>query len=401
MTAVAVEQPTVVQTRRGVPWKTVLLLGIPMAYADGYWLTSLRGAVGAIARTQGPFSSWLRESTLSVPLFVLGVLAAVTIALRLFGAKRRSWRTVVATSGLIVLAGTLVGIGILALSSGYDYVLQSHQLTRMNQIHPMCLTQGCLEVMQGKSLWLQMHSVGYGAILVLITNLVVVAWIVAMMGGRVALAKNRPESSRGLMGRTPDARVDRLVVLLALILVAAAIVHAAVMPAFVGLWAVGGLAVSSLAAVQLLVAAWLLVAPGRWAYIAALGVTLVPLTLWVVSHTLGMAVAPGVRTPANVGLAASAVTLLELGAFVVALILVVDGPWVRKPATASEHVRWMLMLSVLALTMLGLAGSGLPGLSDYGPGEAPLPPSQQHQQHGIPSNPVGTLRFDAGTLPSA
>ena len=35
-------------SRRGVPWKTVVTLAAVLAYADGYWLVSLRGAIGAI-----------------------------------------------------------------------------------------------------------------------------------------------------------------------------------------------------------------------------------------------------------------------------------------------------------------------------------------------------------------
>ena len=51
--------------RLGVPWLTVLPLAAVMAYADGFWMMSLRGAVGAIERTQEPFTSWWRESTLA------------------------------------------------------------------------------------------------------------------------------------------------------------------------------------------------------------------------------------------------------------------------------------------------------------------------------------------------
>ena len=47
--------------RPAVPWATVLPLAVLMAYADGFWLTSLRGAVGAIERTQEPFATWLRS----------------------------------------------------------------------------------------------------------------------------------------------------------------------------------------------------------------------------------------------------------------------------------------------------------------------------------------------------
>ena len=43
------------------PWKTVVTLAAVLAYADGYWLISLRGAIGAIERTDHPFASWLRS----------------------------------------------------------------------------------------------------------------------------------------------------------------------------------------------------------------------------------------------------------------------------------------------------------------------------------------------------
>ena len=61
--------------RPAVPWLTVIPLAAMMAYADGFWMVSLRGAVGAIERTQEPFASWLRESTVLLPAFVLAVRA--------------------------------------------------------------------------------------------------------------------------------------------------------------------------------------------------------------------------------------------------------------------------------------------------------------------------------------
>ena len=50
--------------RLGVPWLTVVALAAVLAYADGFWMTSLRGAVGAIERTQETVHRWWRESTL-------------------------------------------------------------------------------------------------------------------------------------------------------------------------------------------------------------------------------------------------------------------------------------------------------------------------------------------------
>ena len=87
-----------------------------MAYADGFWMMSLRGAVGAIERTDEPFASWLRESTLVLPVFVFAVLGALTLALRLFGPELRKSSTVL-TALLIVAAGTAVGMALITVSA--------------------------------------------------------------------------------------------------------------------------------------------------------------------------------------------------------------------------------------------------------------------------------------------
>ena len=71
--------------RRGVPWRTVVALAAVLAYADGFWLISLRGAIGAIERTDRQFPSWFVESTTVLPVFAFAVLGAMTLALRWFG----------------------------------------------------------------------------------------------------------------------------------------------------------------------------------------------------------------------------------------------------------------------------------------------------------------------------
>jgi len=55
----------------------------------------------AIERTQGPFASWVRESTLNVPLFAFAVLAALTMALRRFGPELNSQSTGSCSEGTI------------------------------------------------------------------------------------------------------------------------------------------------------------------------------------------------------------------------------------------------------------------------------------------------------------
>jgi hypothetical protein len=170
-----------------VPWLTVVPLAVVLAYAGGFWMISLRGAVGSIERTQDPFAAWLRESTLSLPVYVLAVLGALTLAAHWFGPVLRKPKTVVATALLVVAAGTLVGIVILAASSAYDYHLQSGQLQLMGAMRgmPSMPDMGTTAQQQHASLGLQARAVGYGSGILLVTNLVVIGWVVALSGGRL------------------------------------------------------------------------------------------------------------------------------------------------------------------------------------------------------------------------
>jgi hypothetical protein len=152
-------------------------------------MTSLRGAVGAIERTQGPFASWLRESTVILPVFVFAVLGALTMALRWFGPVLRA-QTVVATALMVSAAGTLVGIVAVAANSVLDYRLQSRQLQMMDAMRGTNVASS-LANQQQATLWLQVHAVAYGAAILLVTNLVLVGWLVAMRGGRLDVSKTR------------------------------------------------------------------------------------------------------------------------------------------------------------------------------------------------------------------
>jgi hypothetical protein len=185
---------------RVVPWSTVLPLAVVMAYADGFWLTSLRGAVGAIERTDGPFASWLRESTLVLPVFVLAVIGTLTLAARRFGPVLAKPKTIVATALMVVAAGTLVGIAEVAASSAYDYHLQSSQLQKTQSMTGMTGMTGMAGMagmdstaqQQQASLWLQVRAVGYGSGLLLATNLALVGWLVAIRGGHLKVTHSTP-----------------------------------------------------------------------------------------------------------------------------------------------------------------------------------------------------------------
>jgi len=173
-----------------VPWLTVVPLAAVMAYADGFWMTSLRGAVGAIERTQQPFSTWLRESTLTLPIFMIAVIAALALAARLFGPALLTTKTVLATALIVVAAGTLIGIYEIATSAAYDYSLQTSQAHLMTSVSS-ATTSGMSARQDQASLSLQLKAVGYGSGLLLVTNLVAVGWVVALRGGRLNLRSPR------------------------------------------------------------------------------------------------------------------------------------------------------------------------------------------------------------------
>jgi hypothetical protein len=180
-----------------VPWLTVVPLAVALAYADGFWLIAMRGAVGSIERTEQPFASLLRESTLAVPVFVLAVLGALALAARKFGPELRKGKAVVAAMLLVVAAGTLVGVGALVASSAYDYHLQSSQAQMMNSMSGQMMnstsgtSMGSTADISRATLALQVRAVGFGSGLILVTNLVLVGWVVALRGGRLGVRKTR------------------------------------------------------------------------------------------------------------------------------------------------------------------------------------------------------------------
>jgi hypothetical protein len=190
---------------KGLPvsWITVGLFAIFIAYADGFWFTSLQGAVGAIERSQEPFHSWLRDSTLMVPVIFIAVVGALVLARRWAGGSR--WR-LVASAVLIVVISTGVGVAELAASAAYDYHLQADQLAVMHSSHPHSAVtsaaptanvggaDNCNMLCSAKRKTYSAHlrGIDLAARKMLITNIVLVAWILALRGGRLWLPQRRP-----------------------------------------------------------------------------------------------------------------------------------------------------------------------------------------------------------------
>ena len=85
-------EPPVERARRrlGVSWPTIILFAAVISYVNGFWVTSLQGAVGALQRSEPPFDRWLRDSTIMLPIYAAGMLVAVLLARRWFGRSPRA-----------------------------------------------------------------------------------------------------------------------------------------------------------------------------------------------------------------------------------------------------------------------------------------------------------------------
>jgi len=369
------ERSQTLRGRSGVPWLTVVPLAVVLAYADGFWIISLREAVGAIERTGQPFANWLRESTLAVPLFVLAVLGALTLALRWFGPVLRKPRTVLATALLVASAGTLVGIAQIVASAAYDYHLQSNLLQFMGSMRSMpsmpgMSSMGSTEAQEQASLGLQARALAYGSVLLLVTNLVLVGWLVAVRRGRLDVSTTRPRAARTLpagptvAADSPHSRVDDLRLLLAAGLVGSAAIHAAVIPEHLSEWAAAGVFFIVLTGAELAVAALLLARSQPLVLLAAAAVSIGPLAVWLCSRTLGLPFGPEAGVPETVGLADLAACALEVATLLIAVILLRASGWLRR-RSGSAHVRGLAVVAVVAITAIGLSGSGLAWFDDY------------------------------------
>lgn len=354
--------------RFAVPWSAVLTFAIAITCADWFWVMSLRLAAGHIQRTQSPFSDWLRESLLVLPVFTIAVLGAFTWALHRFGPRVSRPRAVVATSLMIVSTTTLTAIVGLVASSAFDYYLQSNELLMNDGMRAMCTSAGCGNL-RHDTFWLQVHSVSWGSLLFLLTNLVVVGWIVAIKAGRLTLRK-APAAETSTEGPTAVgthvSRLDDVRVFLAAGLVGSAVIHAAVVPARLSHQPAAGVFFVVLVAAQLGVAIQIGSRLGRGLLLATAAVSAGPLLAWAVTRALGLAwFGPQAGLAEPIGLADLAAGALQVGTLVGALSLLARKDSLRHRLPVSGHARSLVLVAVVALVVLGLAGTELPMFSYF------------------------------------
>lgn len=371
--SVAVPDVTAVR-RPAVPWATVVPLAVVLAYADGFWVTSMRGAVGPVGRGQGPFTTWWHQSTVLVPLYACAVIGAFALAL---GHARRSGRPrprVLVTGLLVAVAATLVAVTVMAAGAAYDYHVQSGDLERMGAMRGDCRAD-CLERLRHDTMWLQVRATALGAGLLLLTNVGVVSWVVMLFGGRLdparrlhgRVARRIPSGTQVPDGASPLRRLRskpagadaELRLLLAATLVGGAVIHLAVVPEHLEEWPAAGAFFIALTALQASAAPMVLRRCGRAVMMIVAAGSAGPVVMWAWSRAYGLPIGPEPGVPEPVGLPDCAAGVLEVAAVVLAVVLVARA---HRPApagrrAASGHLGGLAVTAVLAVTVIGVAAT--------------------------------------------
>jgi len=198
-----VQRFTAWRDRMQMWWITVAAFAIVITYADGFWVTTLRGAVGAIERRGSPLHQWLRDSTLMLPLFFLAVMVALAMARRLVGQHGGLIKFGAAAFFVTVLASG-VAVAELGASSAYDYHLQTRHLQledSLHHTHPAAApavssglptsgqtTAGActgLCATERDTFNVHVRAVFYASVVMLITNFVLVLWVMALRSERL------------------------------------------------------------------------------------------------------------------------------------------------------------------------------------------------------------------------
>jgi hypothetical protein len=207
--ALAIKRFTDYRPYLPIRWTAVALFATLIAYADGFWLTSLQGVIGAIERNEPPFMRWLRDSTLMLPLVVLAVLLALACSRRLIQHSQHNLVRFGITALLVALISSAIGIAEVAASSARDYQLQVQHLELMHSYGgavaqpaaidlagfgsaPYALycnlrgaaANNAVTLLEYATFNLHVRAVFYAGLLLLTTNLVLASGILALLKDR-------------------------------------------------------------------------------------------------------------------------------------------------------------------------------------------------------------------------
>lgn len=191
----------------GASWWSVGLFATVLAFANGFLVTSMQWTVGAIERLSPPFEQWMFNAVTMIPVYAIAIVGALYLARRLTGRGgriRRLWTAV----GTMLVAGVVVGMAHMALSSVYDYWLQIRHIDLSEHLrHPLYRVDGTTPVLVGSSTCdatcqaiaatRDAHVRGFLLItkLFLVVDSVLVLWTLALRGGVVWVPRRARRTS--------------------------------------------------------------------------------------------------------------------------------------------------------------------------------------------------------------
>ena len=200
----------------------------------------------------------------------------------------------------------------------------------------------------------------------LVTNAVLVTWLVAMWGGRIKLTTSPSGDAAEAPARAGGLRHD-VRLLLGGMLVGAAVIHAAVVPEHLDEWLAAGVFFIALTTAELAVAGLLLTGHrGRRILFAAAAVSVIPLTAWLWSRTLGLPFGPEPGVTEAVGVPDVLACVLEVGALLAAIALLRPGGLARPRLSA--HALSLAVLILVAVTAIGFTATGPSWFDAFGVG---------------------------------
>jgi hypothetical protein len=201
-------------------WTTVAVMAVFLAFADGFVLLAFQGAVGAVERQSQPFQRWIVMSLLMVPFYAAAVVLAMILTRRWAGRLRRSWVKGGIAVLLIVATSVMLGAVLEAGNGVYDYSLQSRHIDLMVSTHTLHSGDSAFQPVEPASqkcdagcrqkhdtIVTHIRSVFLAAKYMLLINLVLTVWLVAIRGGRLWAAPRRQRgttSSASTPVRLPD-----------------------------------------------------------------------------------------------------------------------------------------------------------------------------------------------------
>ena len=213
----------------------------------------------------------------------------------------------------------------------------------------------------------------------LVTNLVLVGWVVAMRGGRLTVAtpSRRPDATADPFAArsTNGSRVDDIRLLAVVGLLGSAHLHAALIPVHLAGWPAAAGFFLLLAAAEVAVVGLLLARPNRAALLAAAAVSIGPIAAYLYSCVFGLPFGPAAGIAEALSVPGGLACALELLTLLAALWLLRATPARRRPAV-SAHLRGLMLAAVVAVTVIGLAGTA-PAWFDQ-PGDSGPQPVMTH-----------------------